>query len=169
MRIFSMNRYKKVMIAAATVLTLSTTMVGCSAAKEDTSPKKTEQTQTDLGKKKVMADIEMTPKNFTYKQDDTFNEKGKELTVIPMHIANKTKSEFGVGAGDFHLETADGKKIDTFGYHDSFGDVIPAGKALDGNAYFAIPKNGKNYTLVYHPTNAAKERTLKWTIGSPKK
>ncbi|KGL37370.1 DUF4352 domain-containing protein [Listeria sp. SHR_NRA_18] len=164
-----MKKYQKIMITAATVLTLGTTMAGCSAAKEDDTPKATQQTQTDLDKKKVIADIEMTPKKFTYKQDDTFNEKGKELTVIPMHIANKTKSEFGIGAGDFHLETTDGKKIQTFGYHDSFGDVIPAGKALDGNAYFAIPKNGKDYTLVYHPANAAKEQTLKWEIGAPKK
>ncbi|MBC1795786.1 DUF4352 domain-containing protein [Listeria booriae] len=164
-----MKKYQKAIIATATVLTLATTAVGCSSPKADDSNKTTQQTQTDIGKKKVIADIEMTPKNFTYKQDDTFNEKGKELTVIPMHIANKTKSEFGVGAGDFHLETADGKKIDTFGYHDSFGDVIPAGKTLDGNAYFAIPKNGKDYTLVYHPAKAASEQTLKWTIGSPKK
>ncbi|MBA3925827.1 DUF4352 domain-containing protein [Listeria rustica] len=164
-----MKKYQKIMVAAATVLTLGTTMAGCSAPKEDETPKQTQQTQTDIGKKKVITDIEMTPKNFTHKQDDTFNEKGKELTVIPMHIANKTKSEFGVGAGDFHLEAADGKKIETFGYHDSFGDIIPAGKILDGNVYFSIPKNGKDYTLVYHPANAAKERTLKWTIGAPKK
>ncbi|MBC1435743.1 DUF4352 domain-containing protein [Listeria rocourtiae] len=163
-----MNNYQKITIATATILTLSTTMAGCSAPKED-SLKQTQQAQTDIAKKKVITDIEMTPKKFTYKQDDSFHEKGKELTVIPMHIVNKTKSEFGVGAGDFHLETKDGKKIETFGYHDSFGDIVSAGKTLDGNAYFAIPKDGKDYTLVYHPTNAAKEQTLKWTIGLPKK
>ncbi|MBC2177758.1 DUF4352 domain-containing protein [Listeria booriae] len=164
-----MKKYQKAMIAAATVLTLSTTVVGCSAPKADDSDKITQQTQTDLGKKKVIANIEMTPKTFMYQQDDTFTEKGKKLTVIQMHISNKTKTVFGVGAGDFHLESKDGKKIETFGYDDSFGDIIPAGKKLDGNAYFAIPKGSKDYTLVYHPANAAKEQTLKWIIGAPKK
>ncbi|WP_430535046.1 DUF4352 domain-containing protein [Listeria rocourtiae] len=164
-----MKNYQKMIIAVATIFALAITAIGCSAPKANNNQQTTKQLQTELGKKRVIADIEMTPKSFEYKQDDTFQEKGKKLTVINMHIANKTKAGFGVGAGDFHLESKDRKKMETFGYADSFGDVIPAGKILDGNAYFAIPKEDKNYVLVYHPANSAKEQTLKWIIGAPKK
>lgn len=123
---------------------------------------------TDLNKAKVFTDISITPKSFKLKQDDTFKEKGKTLTVVAMHIENKTKDDFGIGAGDFYLLLGK-EKITTHGYYDSFGDVIKSNKALDGNAYFAIPDVKGEYTLVYHPVNGPKTPKLEWSIGAPTK
>ncbi|EMG27670.1 lipoprotein [Listeria fleischmannii 1991] len=136
------------------------------AANGTTAAKST--SSTDLNKAKVFTDISITPKSFKLKQDDTFKEKGKTLTVVAMHIENKTKSDFGIGAGDFYLLLGK-EKIASHGYYDSFGDVIKPSKTLDGNAYFAIPDVKGDYKLVYHPVNGPKTPMLEWSIGSPTK
>lgn len=105
-----MRKYQKIIISLATIFALSITVIGCSTPQANSSKQTTQKVQTELNKKRVITDIEMTPKSFKYKQDDTFQEKGKKLTVIKMHIANKTKAGFGVGAGDFYIETKNGQK-----------------------------------------------------------
>ncbi len=180
-----MKKFLKSLFTTMIVAMLAITVVGCSSTNNSsdvsnsktsdakttsTSKKTTEKSTSELNKTKIMQDIEMTPKTFAYKQDDTFNEKGKKLTVIEMNIKNKTSMSFGVGAGDFYLQTKSGDKIKTYGYHDSFGEMIEAGKELTGNAYFAIPENQTdNYTLVYSPINNENNVKIEWKLGSVSK
>lgn len=126
-----------------------------------------ETIKTELGQERILADIQMIPVSFEKKQDDSVSEEGKILTVIQLKIENKTSNPFGIGAGDFLVTTSDGVKIETFGYHDSFGAVIEPGENLEGNMYFMVSENETEFILSYDPISRGIETKIEWFIGAP--
>ncbi|MBC1457837.1 DUF4352 domain-containing protein [Listeria newyorkensis] len=137
-------------------LTLAMTVVGCGKTVSD-----------DIGKTRTANDLEITVTNVEMK--DSNNDK-KQMAQIDFSIKNIGKEESGAGAGDFVIETEDGKKHQVYGLNaNNFGDAIAAGKTLKGSGFYEIPANQKEFTVLYQPVSEETTEKIEWTITVPSK
>lgn len=137
-------------------LALAMTVVGCGKAVSD-----------DIGKTRTANDLEITLVNVEMK--DSNNNK-KQTAQIDFSVKNTGKEESGAGAGDFVIETKDGKKHQVNGLNaNNFGDAIAAGKTLNGSGFYEIPADQKEFTVLYEPVSEEPMEKIAWTITVPSK
>lgn len=137
-------------------LILVMTVVGCGKAVSD-----------DIGKTRTANDLEITLVNVEMKDS---NDNEKQTAQIDFSIKNTGKEESGAGAGDFVIETKDGKKHHVNGLNaNNFGDAIAAGKTLKGSGFYEIPANQKEFTVLYEPISQEPMEKIAWTITVPTK
>ncbi|CAM4104550.1 DUF4352 domain-containing protein [Listeria booriae] len=165
---------KKLLIVGLTIGTL----LGTAACTNNDASNETKTTQTETQKEtkksevnqvKTINDMAMKITSDDIVKDDTLK-KDQSLLAVHFDIKNNGKVDNGVGAGDFYVKDANGKKYLMTGHEDNFGDVIKPGKELKGIGYYAIPKDAKNLTMVYDKAvdTSKNEKTLEWYIGTPK-
>ncbi|EUJ17348.1 DUF4352 domain-containing protein [Listeria grandensis] len=138
-------------------LTLVLVVAGCGTA----------STANDLGKTRTANDLEITVTSVNTLNSQNDN---KQLAKIDFRIENVGADESGAGAGDFVIETKDGKKHSVDGLSaNNFGDAIPAGKTLKGSGYYEVPAGEEKVTLHYKPVVESTDETATWTIILPEK
>ncbi|EUJ30232.1 DUF4352 domain-containing protein [Listeria cornellensis] len=137
-------------------LTLAMTVVGCGKAVSD-----------DIGKTRTANGLEITLVNVEMKDS---NDNKKQTAKIDFSIKNTGKEESGAGAGDFVIETKDGKKHQVNGLNaNNFGDAIATGKTLKGSGFYEIPADQKEFTVLYEPVSEEPMEKIAWTITVPSK
>ncbi|MBC1475344.1 DUF4352 domain-containing protein [Listeria grandensis] len=121
----------------------------------------------DIGKTRTVNDLEITVTNVEMKDS---NNNDKQMARIDFSVKNVGKEESGAGAGDFAIQTKDGKKHQVYGLNaNNFGDAIAAGKTLKGSGYYEIPADQKEFTILYEPNIDEVTEKIKWTITVPSK
>ncbi|WP_236637302.1 DUF4352 domain-containing protein [Listeria sp. SHR_NRA_18] len=92
---------------------------------------------------------------------------GHETLRLALKAKNISKEAAPIGSGDFYLKDKDGKKYTFTGSESSLGDVVKAGKTIEGYGYYSIPKESKKMMVVYKPFQSTDQ--LKWEITIPGK
>ncbi|MBA3927796.1 DUF4352 domain-containing protein [Listeria rustica] len=152
-----MKKKKSLFTLFALSLTLMIILAGCGG----------KTASDDIGKTRMANDLEITLTNVEMKDS---NDNNKQTAKIDFSIKNTGKEESGAGAGDFVIETIDGKKHQVYGLNaNNFGDVIPAGKTLKGSGYYEIPANQKEFTVLYEPFTEVAMDKIAWEITVPSK
>ncbi|MBC1954187.1 DUF4352 domain-containing protein [Listeria welshimeri] len=157
------------------ILTLSALMgmAACSNTDGKTEPKSQQTNEkvmkTELNQVKTINDVDMKITGDKIVKDDTLK-TNQELLEVSFDIKNNSKSDYGVGSGDYYVKDKDGKKYTMYGNEDNFGAVVKTKKELKGKGYYAIPKGSKDLVVVYDKAvdKSKSEKTLEWNIGTPK-
>ncbi|WP_077913024.1 DUF4352 domain-containing protein [Listeria riparia] len=148
------------LIAGITASTL--VFAGACGNTEDNQAKqtKTEETVKQTFKTKTVNNIDM--KIGDIKTTESVK-KDKNMVSIAMSFLNNDSAPVGVGAGDFKIKSGD-KTYDIFPQGNNFGDEFKPNEKLTGKAYFELPKNVKNGTLLYAPMG---KEQASWSITIP--
>ncbi|EAC3456728.1 DUF4352 domain-containing protein [Listeria monocytogenes] len=157
------------------ILTLSALLglAACSNAEVKTEPKSQQTNEkamkTEINQVKTINDIDMEITGDKIVKDDTLK-TDQVLLEVSFDIKNNSKSDYGVGSGDYYVKDKDGKKYPMYGNEDNFGAVVKTGKELKGKGYYAIPKGSEDLVVVYDKAvdKSKSEKTLEWNIGTPK-
>ncbi|MBC1474819.1 DUF4352 domain-containing protein [Listeria grandensis] len=121
----------------------------------------------DIGKTRVANNLEITLADIQLKISN--NDK-KQMIQLDFAVKNTGKEEAGAGAGDFVIQTKDGKKHAMYGLNaKNFGDEIAAGKTLKGPGFYEIPVDQKEVTVLYEPYSQETTENVKWTVTIPTK
>lgn len=163
---------KKLLIVGVTIGTLLGT-AACSNTEDKAEPKSEQvsekTTKTEINQVKTINNIEMKITGDKIVKDDTLK-TDQELLEVSFDIKNKSKSDYGVGSGDFYVKDKEGKKYLMYGNEDNFGAVIKTKEELKGKGYYAIPKGAKDLVVVYDKAvdHSKSEKTIEWNVGTPK-
>ncbi|MBC1797758.1 DUF4352 domain-containing protein [Listeria booriae] len=121
----------------------------------------------DIGKTRVANNLEIKLEDIKLKISN--NDK-KQMLQLDFDVKNVGKETAGAGAGDFVIQTKDGKKHRMYGLNaNNFGDEIPAGKILKGPGFYEIPIDQKEVTVIYEPYSQETTENVKWTVTIPAK
>ncbi|KGL37335.1 DUF4352 domain-containing protein [Listeria sp. SHR_NRA_18] len=121
----------------------------------------------DVGKTRVANNLEMTLEGTQLKIS---NDDKKQMLQLDFSVKNTGKEKAGAGAGDFKIQTKDGKKHAMYGLNaNNFGDEIAAGKTLKGSGFYEIPADQKEVTVLYEPYSQEATDHVKWTVTVPDK
>lgn len=121
----------------------------------------------DIGKTRVANNLEITLADIQLKISN--NDK-KQMIQLDFTVKNTGKEKAGAGAGDFVIQTKDGKKHEMYSLNaNNFGDEIAAGKILKGAGFYEIPANQKEVTVLYEPYSQETTDNVKWTVAIPVK
>ncbi|AQY49751.1 lipoprotein [Listeria weihenstephanensis FSL R9-0317] len=147
---------KSWMTLLALSLTLVAIMIGCGKT-----------TSNDIGKTRTANDLEITLSNVEMKDSNNDN---KQMAKIDFSVKNIGKEVSGAGAGDFVIQTEDGKKHQVYGLNaNNFGDEIAEDKMLKGSGYYEIPTKQKQFTVLYEPNTEESMDKIAWMITVPSK
>ncbi|MBC1273816.1 DUF4352 domain-containing protein [Listeria booriae] len=151
-----MKKKRSWITLAVLSLVLAVTVIGCGTPKAN-----------DVGKTRTANNLEITVQEIELKDA---NQNDKQIAKIEFSVKNVGKEESGAGAGDFIIETRDGKKHQVYGMNENnFGDAIAAGKTLTGAGYYEIPANQKSFTIHYEPNTDVPMEASTWEITTTSK
>lgn len=104
--------------------------------------------------------------SITIKQINVSYIKNKQKLEIVTAVKNESKNEaFGIGAGDFNLESNAGE-VYKVAEGDNLGGEVGVLKTLEGSMYFETTKSSKSFTLSYLQEG---KKVLKWDLNIERK
>ncbi|MEY8498735.1 DUF4352 domain-containing protein [Enterococcus avium] len=158
-------------IVLTSVLLCLFSLTGCSNATTNSSNDSTKiesvnnkrgkqnQNRVSIDKETKFANLlEITPKNI--KSVSSGKNDKKTILTIDIHAKNTDDTENGLGAYDFVLKV-NNKELEPYSEANNFGDTIDAGKELDGQVSFEVPKKSNNAELIYKMKD---KKAASWNI-----
>lgn len=156
----------KKIVLLASVLLCTLSLTGCNTSNNSTAETEIKsssehkyQNNASLDTETKIANLlEITPKNI--KSISSGKDDKKTVVTVDIHAKNTDSAENGLGAYDFVLKVND-KEIEPYNEANNFGDTIAAGKELDGQVSFEIPKSANKAELIYKVKD---KKAASWNI-----
>ncbi|MBC1797588.1 DUF4352 domain-containing protein [Listeria booriae] len=145
---------KKILTAISIATLLGLALAGC--GKED----------TDINKALGSEEMTVTPTKITREKAATDR---KNILKIAVKVKNNSKTEIGIGAGNFRIKDDNRKVYDSYGMKkDSLGQVVAPGETITGNIYFEVPAILEKVWLEYD-VSMDREPAAEWLLAFPTK
>ncbi|MBC1332629.1 DUF4352 domain-containing protein [Listeria booriae] len=145
---------KKILTAISIATLLGLALAGC--GKED----------TDINKALGSEEMTVTPTKVTREKAATDR---KNILKIAVKVKNNSKTEIGIGAGNFRIKDDNRKVYDSYGMKkDSLGQVVAPGETITGNIYFEVPAILEKVWLEYD-VSMDREPAAEWLLAFPTK
>ncbi|WP_171002403.1 DUF4352 domain-containing protein [Listeria newyorkensis] len=145
---------KKILTAISVAVLLTLILAAC--GKED----------TDLNKALGSEEMTVTPAKITREKAATDR---KTILKITVKVKNNSKTEIGIGAGNFRIKDDNRKVYDSYGMkEDSLGQVVAPGETITGNIYFETPAILEKGWLEYD-VSMDREPAAEWLLAFPTK
>ncbi|MBC1435279.1 DUF4352 domain-containing protein [Listeria rocourtiae] len=152
-------KMKKLVVVFLASIIVTVVLGGCS------SNSVVDDSEWNTAKKTGKFEIQVTSAELI---DNNLNtDVGHETLKLAVQAKNISKEAVPIGSGDFYLKDEDGKKYTFTGSESSLGDVVKAGKTIEGYGYYSIPKESKKMMIVYNPFQSTDQ--LKWEMTVPGK
>ncbi|MBC2100059.1 DUF4352 domain-containing protein [Listeria booriae] len=145
---------KKILTAISIAALFGLALAGC--GKED----------TDINKALGSEEMTVTPTKVTREKAATDR---KNILKIAVKVKNNSKTEIGIGAGNFRIKDDNRKVYDSYGMKkDSLGQVVAPGETITGNIYFEVPAILEKVWLEYD-VSMDREPAAEWLLAFPTK
>ncbi|MBC2265012.1 DUF4352 domain-containing protein [Listeria booriae] len=145
---------KKILTAISIAALFGLALAGC--GKED----------TDINKALGSEEMTVTPTKITREKAATDR---KNILKIAVKVKNNSKTEIGIGAGNFRIKDDNRKVYDSYGMKkDSLGQVVAPGETITGNIYFEVLAILEKVWLEYD-VSMDREPAAEWLLAFPTK